>query len=180
MYKKYAHRSFDERIFLHGFASNGYHSRLLSRQLSDGNPASHGKSRLVLLHSCPDTVHRFPLHRNPHVNTSYSVLRHNIHPLQSHHPCCSGLQVQGTAISPASASDNITQIPVQVKKIMGFSIKKLIPLFFDVIPRPLRCNVRFSSLCPVRVLRRSYYASVSANLVSMSSWIFALVSEFIG
>ena len=40
--------------------------------------------------------------KDPNVNTTYTGLLHKHQPSAEHHPCYSGLQVQGTAISPAA------------------------------------------------------------------------------
>ncbi len=55
----------------------------------------------MLLHSCPDTVHRFLLRKT---QTSTPLFRGSPTvktPSVGQHPCYSGLQVQGTANSPA-------------------------------------------------------------------------------
>ena len=57
---------------------------------------------LVLLHSCPDTVHGVLLRKT---QTSTSLIEGSFamkEPSDWHHPRCSGLRVQGTAISPAA------------------------------------------------------------------------------
>ena len=69
--------------------------------LRPGSLAAHRGFRLVLLHSCPDTVHRILLRKT---QTSTPLIRGKLRrmsPEAGQHPCCSGLQVQGTAISPA-------------------------------------------------------------------------------
>ena len=63
--------------------------------------ALHRSFCLVLLHSCPDTVHRFLLRKT---QTSTPLFRGSPTvktPSVGQHPCYSGLQVQGTANSPA-------------------------------------------------------------------------------
>ena len=55
----------------------------------------------MLLHSCPDTVHGVLLRKT---QTSTSLIEGSFamkEPSDWHHPRCSGLQVQGTANSPA-------------------------------------------------------------------------------
>ena len=55
----------------------------------------------MLLHSCPDTVHGVLLRKT---QTSTSLIEGSFamkEPSDWHHPRCSGLRVQGTAISPA-------------------------------------------------------------------------------
>ena len=54
----------------------------------------------MLLHSCPDTVHGVLLRKT---QTSTSLIEGSFamkEPSDWHHPRCSGLRVQGTAISP--------------------------------------------------------------------------------
>ncbi len=72
------------------------------RKLGSGNLTAHGSAHLVLLGSPPDTVHEFPLRET---KTSTPLLPGGSTSKISeteHHPCYSGLQVQGTAVSPAS------------------------------------------------------------------------------
>ena len=40
--------------------------------------------------------------KDPNVNTTYTGLLHKYQPSAEHHPCYSGLQVQGTATTPAA------------------------------------------------------------------------------
>ena len=83
------------------FASNVCHRRYPGSLLGPGALAAHRSFRLVLLHSCPDTVHGFLLRKTrtstPLTGGSPAVKT----PSAKHHPCYSGLQVQGTANSPA-------------------------------------------------------------------------------
>ena len=63
---------------------------------------AHRRFHLVLLHSCPDTVHGVLLRKT---QTSTSLIEGSFamkEPSDWHHPRCSGLRVQGTAISPAA------------------------------------------------------------------------------
>ena len=63
----------------------------------------------MLLRSRPDTVHRFLLRKT---QTSTSLIEGRLHNRTAsvwHHPCSSGLQVQGTAISPAARYPNYTK-----------------------------------------------------------------------
>ena len=78
------------------------HGRYPGSWLSPGCLAAHRGSHLVLLHSCPDTVHEALLRK-----TQTSTLLTRGSPAKptseaGYHPCWSGLQVQGTAISPAA------------------------------------------------------------------------------
>ena len=60
--------------------------------------------RLVLLGSPPDTVHGATLRGTGLSSLLIQVRRHIIRPGAGIHPRCSGLRVQGTAISPTSAA----------------------------------------------------------------------------
>ena len=78
------------------------HKRYPGSQLGPGALAAHRGPYLVLLHSCPDTVHEVLLRK-----TQTSTLLTRGSPAKpaseaEYHPCWSGLQVQGTAISPAA------------------------------------------------------------------------------
>ena len=78
------------------------HRRYPGSRLGPGCLAAHKGSHLVLLHSCPDTVHEALLRK-----TRTSTLLTRGSPARpaseaGYHPCWSGLQVQGTAISPAA------------------------------------------------------------------------------
>ena len=73
-------------------------------RLRSGTPAAQAAFRLVLLGSPPDTVHGAALRgTDPSLLLTW-VRRHTENPGAGIHPCCSGLQVQGTAISPTSAA----------------------------------------------------------------------------
>ena len=73
-------------------------------RLRSGNPAAQIAVRLVLLGSPPDTVHGATLRGTDPSSLLTGVRRHNADPGAGIHPCCSGLQVQGTANSPTSAA----------------------------------------------------------------------------
>ena len=82
--------------------SNSHHERYSYSLLGPGTLTAHKSFCLVLLHSCPDTVHRFLLRKT---QTSTSLIEGSFamkEPSDWHHPRCSGLRVQGTAISPAA------------------------------------------------------------------------------
>ena len=83
---------------------NLYYTRYRPSRLKNGIPAAHGKIRLVLLGSPPDTVHGIPLRRTGLSSLLKTVRRYSISPGAGVHPCYSGLQVQGTANSPTSAA----------------------------------------------------------------------------
>ena len=58
----------------------------------------------MLLGSPPDMVHGFPLRGTDLSSLLAWGRRHSAVPGAGVHPCCSGLQVQGTANSPTSAA----------------------------------------------------------------------------
>ena len=67
-----------------------------------GTLAAHGKFCLVLLCSQPDTVRRHPLRKTQTSSPLIKGSNTGIKPSARHHPCYSGLQVQGTAAPPAA------------------------------------------------------------------------------
>jgi len=72
-------------------------------RLGSGRPAAHRVTRLMLLGSPPDMVHGAPL-RGTGTSLPLTVGSDTSeYPGAGVHPCCSGLQVQGTASSPTSA-----------------------------------------------------------------------------
>ena len=82
--------------------SNSHHERYSYSLLGPGTLTAHRRFHLVLLHSCPDTVHGVLLRKT---QTSTSLIEGSFamkKPSDWHHPRCSGLRVQGTAISPAA------------------------------------------------------------------------------
>ena len=84
--------------------SNSHHERYSYSLLGPGTLTAHRRFHLVLLHSCPDTVHGVLLRKT---QTSTSLIEGSFamkEPSDWHHPRCSGLRVQGTAISPTSAA----------------------------------------------------------------------------
>ena len=83
---------------------NQRYARYPGSRLRSGNPAAQIAVRLVLLGSPPDTVHGATLRGTDPSSLLTGVRRHNADPGAGIHPCCSGLQVQGTANSPTSAA----------------------------------------------------------------------------
>jgi len=80
------------------------YARYASSRLGSGYLAAHEKHRLMLLGSPPDMVHGFPLRKTESSTLLTGVRRHIAPPRPGIRPCCSGLQVQGTASSPVSAA----------------------------------------------------------------------------
>ena len=80
------------------------YARYPGSRLRNGVPAAHVRSRLVLLGSPPDTVHGRTLRRTDPSSLLSWVRRHRTLPRAGIRPCCSGLQVQGSAASPVSAA----------------------------------------------------------------------------
>ena len=72
--------------------------------LKIGSSAAHDGFCLMLLGSPPDMVHSPPLRSTGLSSPCWQLPRHAHVPLRPHHPRCSGLRVQGTAISPTSAA----------------------------------------------------------------------------
>lgn len=81
-----------------------HYARYLNSRLRSGSPAAHAHIRLVLLGSPPDTVHGWALRGTDPSSLLIWGRRHIPPPGAGIHPCCSGLQVQGTAISPTIAA----------------------------------------------------------------------------
>ena len=80
------------------------YARYPGSRLRSGNPAAQVAVRLVLLGSPPDTVHGAALRGTDPSSLLTWVRRHIAVPVAGIHPCCSWLQVQGTANSPTSAA----------------------------------------------------------------------------
>ena len=62
--------------------------------------------------------------KDPNVNTTYTGLLHKYQPSAEHHPCYSGLQVQGTATTPAAQVHIITEDGGKVNWGRGFFEKE--------------------------------------------------------
>ena len=95
---------FDNDKAAHPPLDNTLHGRFSVRWLLPGSPAAHPLVCLMLLPSGPDMVHSGWLH-----GTRVSILLNRGCPTKAYlktgiRPCCSGLQVQGTADSPLSAA----------------------------------------------------------------------------
>ncbi len=70
--------------------------------LRTGNLAAHPVDRLMLLDPSPDMVHGSALRETRSSTQDHELnIRKNSTLRRGIHPCCSGLQVQGAAISPA-------------------------------------------------------------------------------
>ena len=80
------------------------YTRYPGSRLRSGTPAAQVAVRLVLLGSPPDTVHGAALRGTDPSSLLTWGRQHNAVPGAGIHPCCSGLQVQGTANSPTSAA----------------------------------------------------------------------------
>ena len=106
MESKAAHRPLKRAVCpLPGQPAQGqYPVRYRDSRLKDSTPAAHAAGRLVLLGSPPDTVHGAALRGTGLSSLLIQVRRHITRPGAGIHPCFSGLQVQGTAISPTSAA----------------------------------------------------------------------------
>ena len=80
------------------------YARYMDSRLKNSNPTAHAANRLVLLGSPPDTVHGATLRRTGLSSLLIQVRRHITRPGVGIRSRCSGLRVQGTAISPTSAA----------------------------------------------------------------------------
>ena len=113
------------------------YARYPGSRLRSGNPAAQVAVRLVLLGSPPDTVHGAALRRTDPSTPLTEVGRHNISPGAGIHPCCSGLQVQGTANSPTSAAlpraGRIRAVPGRLVLLSYIIFARLSILFFDFL-----------------------------------------------
>ena len=81
-----------------------YYARNLRSKLGNGVPAAQTRFRLMLLGSPPDMVHGLTLRGTDPSSPLAEGRRHSTDPGAGIHPRCSGLRVQGTAISPTSAA----------------------------------------------------------------------------
>lgn len=88
----------------------------------------------MLLGSPPDTVHEFSLRKTktstPHTLGSFAIDLSET----EHHPCYSGLQVQGTATTPAAQVHIITEDGGKVNWGRGFF--SFTPVLFQKNPVP--------------------------------------------
>ena len=75
--------------------------RSFSSLLRTGNLAAHTVHRLMLLDPSPDMVHGSALRKTRSSTQEKELIRRRSALRRGIHPCCSGLQVQGSAISPA-------------------------------------------------------------------------------
>ena len=86
-----------------------FNERYPGSKLNPGTLTAPGRFHLVLLRSRPDTVHGFPSRKTqistPHTRGGFTKPM----PSAQHHPCYSGLQVQGTATTPAARVYIITE-----------------------------------------------------------------------
>ena len=67
--------------------------------------------------------------KDPNVNTTYTGLLHKYQPSAEHHPCYSGLQVQGAATTPGGAAGNRTL--VQTRNPYAFYMLSRLLVFDD-------------------------------------------------
>ena len=116
---------------------NQRYARYPGSRLRSGNPAAQIAVRLVLLGSPPDTVHGATLRGTDPSSLLTGVRRHNADPGAGIHPCCSGLQVQGTANSPTSAAlpraGRIRAVPGRLVLLSYIIFARLSILFFDFL-----------------------------------------------
>ena len=87
----------------------------------------------MLLGSPPDMVHGFPLRGTDLSSPLTGGRRHSAAPGAGIHPCCSGLQVQGTAISPTSAALLFPEVKSKLRCILLYFPQNG-NLFFQICP----------------------------------------------
>ena len=87
----------------------------------------------MLLGSPPDTVHGATLRGTGLSSLLIQVRRHITRPGAGIHPCCSGLQVQGTAISPTSAALLFPEVKSKLRCILLYFPQNG-NLFFQICP----------------------------------------------
>ena len=80
------------------------YTRYPCSQLGNGSLAAHGEVHLMLLGSPPDMVRGSLLRKTDSSSPLTWVRRYSACPRAGIHPCCSGLQIQGTANSPTTAA----------------------------------------------------------------------------
>ena len=136
---------------------NQRYARYPGSRLRSGNPAAQIAVRLVLLGSPPDTVHGTPLRRAGPSSLLIRVRRHNGIPGAGIHPCCSGLQVEGTAISPTSAA-----LPWAGPRSPGF--RKLVFVIIHHFYRLRNTHLKFFQIGSL------LFARVCYNVIR--SWLF--------
>ena len=104
-------------------------------KLNPGTLTAPERFHLVLLRSRPDTVHGFPSRKTqistPHTRGGFTKSM----PSAQHHPCYSGLQVQGTATTPAARVYIITENGRKVN--WGRSFFSFPRGFFKKTPSPI-------------------------------------------
>ena len=76
----------------------------MHKQLEIGNLTAHKKILLMLLGSPPDMVRGISLRQTNLSTRNIRVNSTQTSPGVGIHPCCSGLQAEGTANSPTSAT----------------------------------------------------------------------------
>lgn len=161
------------------------YARYPGSRLRSGNPAAQVAVRLVLLGSPPDTVHGAALRGTDPSSLLTWVRRHIAVPGAGIHPCCSGLQVQGTANSPTSAAlpraGRIRAVPGRLVLLSYIISARLSILFFDFLKSPpeyadvpLASPQNMGESCPEaalpHVFSNTVYASVDSGAMSARSW----------
>ena len=108
--------------------------RYPASKLNPGTLTAPERFHLVLLRSRPDTVHGFSSRKTqistPHTRGGFTRPM----PSAQHHPCYSGLQVQGTATTPAAQVHIITEDGGKVNWGRGFF--SFTPVLFQKNPVP--------------------------------------------
>ncbi len=129
-------------------ALNPSHKRYLCSLLGSGTLTAHRRICLVLLCSHPDTVHKVLLRKTQTSTPLTKGSSARIRPGARHHPCCSGLQVQGTAISPA------------VRKCYDEITTKSIPNFSEIVNHEI-------NLCSISLHRLERLIQIFDNIINI-------------
>ena len=68
--------------------------------------------------------------KDPNVNTTYTGLLHKYQPSAEHHPCYSGLQVQGAATTPAARYFNYTCYICLLSRCVALNRERLTKTYY--------------------------------------------------
>ena len=123
----------------------------------------------MLLGSPPDMVHGFPLRGTGLSSPLTRGRRHSAGPGAGIHPCCSGLQVQGTANSPTSAvllRAGPSGPGPSRHRLLYYILRNLsIPDFFRMAPRYCRGYYVYCAplFCPPATARCIMPAAIMCN-----------------
>ena len=109
--------------------STCFHKRYPYSKLQSGDLAAHASARLPLLPSGPDGVHVLTLRKTQLSSPLIRGRPYKNKPRSGIQPCCSGLQVQGTATSPSSTA-KVCTMPIDSVTHLLYSIYFAISTYF--------------------------------------------------